>query len=63
MLTGKICRVGNNIDINAEGFSYFEGIIVSEPLKGNEDEYLYVLVQVGDRLRRCDTDYIYYLDQ
>jgi len=62
MLIGKTCRVGSGYDINVEGFSYVEGVIVSEPLMENtEDNYVYVIVQVGDRLQRCDIDYIYYL--
>lgn len=62
MLIGKACRVGNKVDINAEGFSYIEGVIASDPLIPNESDDFFVLVQIGDRLIRCDTDYIYYLD-
>lgn len=63
MLIGKTCRVGNQTDINTKGFSYIEGVIVSEPLIPTEVDDFFVLVQVGDRLMRCDTDYIYYLDE
>lgn len=62
MLIGKTCRVGTTTDINSKGFSYFKGVIVSEPLSDEEGNFI-VLVQVGDRLQRCDTDYIYYLDE
>ena len=62
MLTGKTCRVESTTDINANGFSYFEGVIVSEPLIDTVSGDFFVLVQVGDRLMKCDTDYIYYLD-
>ena len=63
MLKGKGCRVGNSTDINKEGFSYYEGVIVSDPIMSVDDnDYIYILVQVGDRLMRADVDYIYYLD-
>lgn len=64
MLKGKGCRVGNGTDVNKDGFSYFEGVIVSDPIMSVDDnDYIYILVQVGDRLVRADVDYIYYLDE
>ena len=63
MLIGKKCRVGSGYDVNAPGFSYYDAVIVSEPMmRQDEDCYVFIIVQNGDRLVKADIDYIFNLD-
>jgi len=58
MLLGKRCKVGSQIDHNNKAFTYYSGIIVSEPRLGDDGDFR-VLVMTESRLLTADTYYIY----
>ena len=59
MLSGKICTVGTRVSKSLGGFTSYKAVIVTEPELVPHTEDWYLLVEVGGKLVRVDTDYIF----
>ena len=58
MLLGKKCKVGSRTDQSSVDFTFYSGIIVSEPSLGEDGDFR-VLVMTKGRLITANTYYIY----
>jgi len=58
MLLGKQCKVGSRSDHDSRDFTFYSGIIVSEPQLGEDGDFR-VLVMTEGQLCTANTYYIY----
>ena len=58
MLLGKQCKVGSGVEHKSESFTFYSGVIVSEPALGEDGDFR-VLVLTEGRLKTADTYYVY----